>query len=91
MLARNVHTHLRVHKYHNPRYIRHYFQGGAELSVIMLQAYSYSSNTSAAVELLQGTVLPWVSSMLMFYDHHYPKYDPPPPPPSHTRTHTHSR
>ena len=68
-------------------YIKHYWQGGAELSFIMLQAWSHSGNISgnissggrggvkgSAVALLQDTVLPWVESMVRFYDEHYPKY-----------------
>ena len=33
-----------------------------------------SKNGSAVVQL-KGTVLPWVESMLRFYDEHYPKYE----------------
>jgi len=40
----------------------------------MLEAWSHSSANRTAVALLQETVLPWVESMLRFYDKHYPKY-----------------
>jgi hypothetical protein len=55
-------------------YIRHYWQGGAELSVIMLQAFTHSNRTdNNSGMLLKDIVLPWVVSMLTFYDEHYPK------------------
>ena len=67
-------------------YIKHYWQGGAELSVMMLQAWAHNGDTSSggsgdggskngsAMAQLMDTVLPWVESMLRFYDEHYPKY-----------------
>ena len=53
----------------NP-YIRHHYEGGVELAVMMLQAYQHTHNAS----LVSRWVLPWCESLLRFYDLHYPKY-----------------
>ena len=55
-------------------YIRHYWQGGAELCMVMLQAHSHHSDSASAAALLQDKVLPWCESMLRFYDEHYPRH-----------------
>lgn len=54
-------------------FIKHYWHSGAELAVMMLDAYRHTPDPTAATMLLQTTVLPWVVSMLTFYDEHYPK------------------
>ena len=53
----------------NP-YIRHHYEGGVELAVMMLQAYQHTHDAS----LVSRWILPWCESLLRFYDQHYPKY-----------------
>lgn len=54
----------------NP-YIKHHYEGGVELAVMMLQAYAHTGDIPG---LLNKFVLPWCESLLTFYDEHYPKY-----------------
>lgn len=53
----------------NP-YIRHHYEGGVELAVMMLQVFHHTHNTSQ----LTSIILPWCENILRFYDQHYPKY-----------------
>ena len=53
----------------NP-YIKHHYEGGVELAVMMLRAYAYSGNDTFITQY----ALPWCLSLLTFYDEHYPKY-----------------
>lgn len=53
----------------NP-YIRHHYEGGVELAVMMLRAFYHTQDQAT----LTRYVLPWCQSLLTFYDEHYPKY-----------------
>ena len=48
-------------------YIRYYWQGGLELSLIMLDYYAFTQDSSFA----ENTLVPFVSSILTFYDQHW--------------------
>lgn len=50
----------------NP-YIRYYWQSGLELSLMMLEYYSFTKNK----DFLRHTLLPLVSQVLLFYDQHW--------------------
>ncbi|MDB5212063.1 MAG: hypothetical protein JWQ30_2890, partial [Sediminibacterium sp.] len=48
-------------------YIRYYWQGGLELSILMLDYYSFTKSTAFA----KDTLVPFVSEILDFFDHHW--------------------
>ncbi|MBO9732617.1 MAG: hypothetical protein J7623_28500 [Chitinophaga sp.] len=50
----------------NP-YIRYYWQGGLELSLLMIDYYSFTGRTKFA----KDTLIPLVSNILRFYDQHW--------------------
>ena len=50
----------------NP-YIRYYWQGGLELSLMLLDYYSFTKSNSFA----KDTVIPFVSEILTFFDKHW--------------------
>jgi alpha-L-fucosidase 2 len=50
----------------NP-YIRYYWQGGLELSLMMLDYYSFTQSDSFA----KDTIVPFVSEILTFFDKHW--------------------
>jgi alpha-L-fucosidase 2 len=50
----------------NP-YIRYYWSGGLELSMMMLDYYSFTGSTSFAID----TLVPLASEILTFYDQHW--------------------
>ncbi len=52
----------------NP-YIRYYWQGGLELSAMMLDYFDYSQDA----HLLSSTLLPLADAIVRFYDQHYPR------------------
>jgi hypothetical protein len=49
------------------RYIRYYYQGGLEVSALMLDTYAFSQNS----DFLTHTALPFIESVVRFYDEHY--------------------
>ncbi len=51
---------------HNP-YIRYYWQGGLEMSLIMLDYYSFTVSKDFAF----NTLVPFVSEILTFFDQHW--------------------
>lgn len=50
-------------------YIRYYWQGGLELSAMMLEYYEYTKEE----QFLQETALPFSEEILLFYDKHFPR------------------
>ncbi len=53
--------------YTNNPYIRYYWQGGLEMSLMMLDYYSFTRNRSFAGD----TLVPFVSEILTFFDQHW--------------------
>ncbi len=53
------------------RYIRYYYQGGLEVSALMLDAYRFTEDSVFLID----TVLPFTESVVRFYDEHYPLDD----------------
>lgn len=53
------------------RFIRYYWQGGLELSLMMLDTYAYTQDSAFAREKL----LPLVSEIVTFFDQHWPRDD----------------
>lgn len=51
----------------NP-YMWHHFEGGIELSHMMLRHWDHTGDQS----VLQAYTLPWTDAVLEFYDEHYP-------------------
>jgi hypothetical protein len=49
------------------QYIRYYWQGGLELSLMMLDYYSFTNNSQFA----KDTLVPFVSEILTFFDQHW--------------------
>lgn len=49
------------------RFIRYYWQSGLELSLMMLDYHAFTAD----VEFAKETMIPHVSNVLMFYDHHW--------------------
>ena len=52
----------------NP-YVRYYWQGGLELSAMMLEQYANTQDRQFAT----GTLLPLAAAIVQFYDQHYPR------------------
>ena len=52
-------------------YIRYYWQGGVELSLMMLDYYSFTRNNAFA----KDTIVPFVSEILSFFDEHWKRGD----------------
>lgn len=52
-------------------YIRRYWQGGLELSAMMLEFFRYTGDDAFA----RDTLLPIASAVVAFYDEHYPRDD----------------
>jgi len=50
-------------------YIRYYWQGGIELSLMMIDYYTHTLDK----QFLQNTALPIINEVIKFYDFHYPK------------------
>lgn len=50
-------------------YIRYYYQGILELTLMMLDYYHYTQDQN----FLKHTLLPFASEALLFYEEHYPK------------------
>jgi hypothetical protein len=50
-------------------YIHYYWQGGIELTAMMLDYYDYTHDESFA----RQTLLPFAESVIQFYDRHYPR------------------
>jgi hypothetical protein len=49
------------------RYIRYYWQGGLEISLMMLDYYSFTQDH----EFLEDTLLPFVTEIITFFDQHW--------------------
>ncbi|MBT4399994.1 MAG: hypothetical protein HN936_15425 [Bacteroidetes bacterium] len=49
------------------RYIRYYWQGGLEISLMMLDYYAFTQDT----QLLKETLLPVVKEVITFFDQHW--------------------
>ncbi|HAZ04625.1 MAG: hypothetical protein A2W90_06860 [Bacteroidetes bacterium GWF2_42_66] len=52
-------------------YIRYLWQGGLELSLMMLDYYSFTNNN----EFARDTIIPFVSEILTFFDEHWQRGD----------------
>ena len=52
-------------------YIRYYWQGGLELSLMMMEYADYSNDTS----WFRKEMAPFITSIFTFYDQHYPRTD----------------
>jgi hypothetical protein len=48
-------------------YVRYYWQGGLELSAMMLEQYANTQDRQFAID----TLLPLTTAIVQFYDHHY--------------------
>lgn len=48
-------------------YIRYYWQGGLEISLMMLDYYSFTKNSV----FLNETLLPFISEIILFYEQHW--------------------
>ncbi len=57
--------------YTNNPYIRYYWQGGLEMSLMMLDYYSFTLNQNFAGK----TLVPFVSEILTFYNQHWKRGD----------------
>lgn len=60
-----------VDGYTTNTYIRYYWQGGLELSLMMLDYYSFTNNNKFA----KDTLVPFVSEILSFFYHHWKRGD----------------
>jgi len=49
------------------RYVRYYWQGGLELSLMMLDYYSFTQDE----KILKETILPFVTEIMKFFDNHW--------------------
>ena len=57
--------------YQTSTWTRYYWQGGLELSAMMLDCWRHTQDES----LVRDTLLPIVDEVVLFYDQHYPKLE----------------